>query len=216
MNSSKLTKIILPDVSRETLGRLEHFERLFRKWNATFNLVAPSTLADLWSRHILDSAQLASIRPLAGTWVDLGSGGGFPGIVMAILMRERNDGAIHLIESIGKKGVFLKMAMAEAGGAGAEEIAKLRAAFAAGGLKGYRRMELDRLLEQEKSRYVGQLDIALLYARLGEKEQAFARLQRAAEDRNLYVTALNVEPLWDSYRTDPRFVALVRRVGLTP
>jgi DNA-binding winged helix-turn-helix (wHTH) protein/TolB-like protein/Tfp pilus assembly protein PilF len=103
----------------------------------------------------------------------------------------------------------------EARGAGADEIARIRAAFAADGLKGYWRMELDRLLEQEKSRYVGQLNIALLYARLGEKEQALARLQRAIEERNLYVTALNVEPLWDSYRADPRFVALLRRVGLT-
>jgi hypothetical protein len=105
---------------------------------------------------------------------------------------------------------------AEARGAGAGELARIRAAFAAEGLKGYWRIELDRLLEQEKSRYVGQLNIALLYARLGDKEQALARLERAAEDRNLYVTSLNVEPLWDSYRSDPRFVALVRRVGLTP
>jgi serine/threonine-protein kinase len=104
---------------------------------------------------------------------------------------------------------------AEARGAGADEIARIRAAFAADGLKGYWRIELDRLLEQEKSRYVGQLNIAILYARLGEKEQALARLQRAIEDRNLYVTALNVEPLWDSYRADPRFVALAWRVGLT-
>jgi TolB-like protein/Tfp pilus assembly protein PilF len=104
---------------------------------------------------------------------------------------------------------------AEARGAGADELARIRAAFAADGLKGYWRIELDRLLEQEKSRYVGQFNIAILYARLGEKEQALARLQRAIEDRNLYVTALNVEPLWDSYRADPRFVALARRVGLT-
>jgi DNA-binding winged helix-turn-helix (wHTH) protein/TolB-like protein len=104
---------------------------------------------------------------------------------------------------------------AEARGAGADEIARIRAAFAADGLKGYLRIELDRLLEQEKSRYVGQFNIAILYARLGEKEQALARLQRAVEDRNLYVTGLNVEPLWDSYRTDPRFMALAQRVGLT-
>ena len=103
---------------------------------------------------------------------------------------------------------------AEARGAGTDEIAGMRAAFAADGLKGYWRIELDRQLEREKNGYVGQHDIALLYARLGEKEQARARLQRAVEERNLYVTGLNVEPLWDSYRADPRFVALVRRVGL--
>ena len=105
---------------------------------------------------------------------------------------------------------------AEARETGADEIAKLKAAFATGGLKGYWRRELDRLLEREKSRYVAQLSIAILYARLGEKEQALARLYKAIEDHNLYVTALQVEPIWDSYRADPRFVALVRRVGLAP
>ncbi|MCI0524327.1 MAG: hypothetical protein L0Y75_03615 [Acidobacteria bacterium] len=54
------------------------------------------------------------------------------------------------------------------------------------------------------------------YARLGQKEQALARLQKAVEDRNVFVVALNVEPLADSYRADPRFVALVRQVGLKP
>nr|MDQ3012926.1 tetratricopeptide repeat protein [Acidobacteriota bacterium] len=110
--------------------------------------------------------------------------------------------------------VYLKQA--EANGAGADEIAGRKAAFAAGGLKGCWRRDLDRLLEREKSGYVPQLGVALLYARLGEKEHALARLQRAIEDRDLYVVALQVEPLWDSYRTDPRFVALVRRVGLAP
>ncbi len=105
---------------------------------------------------------------------------------------------------------------AEAGGAESDEIARMKAAFATRGLKGYWRRALDRLLEQEKSEYVMQHDVALLYAQLGEKEHALARLQKAVEDRNLWVVALKVEPVWDDYRTDPRFVALVRRVGLTP
>jgi DNA-binding winged helix-turn-helix (wHTH) protein/TolB-like protein len=105
---------------------------------------------------------------------------------------------------------------AKASGAGMDEIAGMKAAFPAGGLKAYWRSQLDRQLEQEKSGYVRQFQVALLYARLGVKEQSLARLERAAEERDFYVTALNVEPLWDSYRTDPRFVALVRRVGLSP
>jgi hypothetical protein len=72
------------------------------------------------------------------------------------------------------------------------------------------------MLEQEKHRYVTQWPIAVHYALLGEREQALTRLQRAVEDRNFSVGSLNVEPAWDSYRADPRFVALVRRVGLTP
>jgi tetratricopeptide (TPR) repeat protein len=103
---------------------------------------------------------------------------------------------------------------AEVRGAGPDEIAGMKAAFSAGGLKGYFRRQLDRLLEREKNGYVQQYSVAMLYARLGEKEQALARLQKAVEDRNFFVVHLNVEPRWDSYRTDPRFVALVHRVGL--
>ncbi|NOT63445.1 MAG: protein kinase [Acidobacteria bacterium] len=105
---------------------------------------------------------------------------------------------------------------AEANRASPDELAGMKVAFASGGLKGYRRWELDRRLAREKSRYVGHGDIAIFYAQLGEKEQALARLQRAVEDRTLYVVTLTIEPQWDSYRTDPRFVALVRRVGLVP
>jgi serine/threonine-protein kinase len=114
----------------------------------------------------------------------------------------------------GAFAAYLKQV--EASEAGADEIAALRAAFAAGGLKGYWRRELAQQLEREKSGYVDQYNLALLHARLGEKEQALARLQRLAEDRNVGVAWLKVDPLWDSYRTDPRFVALVRRVGLAP
>ena len=86
-------------VSRETLQRLEAFEAEFLKWSARINLAAPSTLDALWSRHILDSAQLAGLKPDALSWLDLGSGGGFPGAVMAILLRERPGASIELIES---------------------------------------------------------------------------------------------------------------------
>lgn len=87
---------------------------------------------------------------------------------------------------------YLKQA--EADGVGQDEIAGMKAAFAAGGLKGHWRRMLDRLLEREKRGFVTQLDIALLYARLGEKDRALARLQNAVEDHNLFVGALNIEP----------------------
>ena len=84
-------------------------------------------------------------------------------------------------------------------------------------MKGCWRIRLNRWLEREKKGDVILHDIvAMLYARLGEKEQALARLQKAVEDRNVFVVALNVEPLADSYRDDPRFVALVQRIGLAP
>jgi eukaryotic-like serine/threonine-protein kinase len=134
-----------------------------------------------------------------------------------------NSGAVYawIIRALEMKGddqiafaAYLKRA--EANEAGPDEIVEMKAAFASGGLKGYRRWELDRRLKREKSGYVPQLSIAALYAELGEKEQVLARLQWAVEDRNLYVVALNVDPLWDSYRSDPRFMALVQRVGLAP
>lgn len=95
-------------VSRETFGRLKEFEALFQKWNAHINLVAPSTLDNIWERHILDSAQLFQLAPPATKWVDLGSGGGFPGLVLAFLLQDRQGATIHLIESNRKKASFLQ------------------------------------------------------------------------------------------------------------
>ena len=77
------------DVSRETLQRLELYEQLLRQWQKAVNLVAPSTLDDIWQRHFADSAQLLALAPAAArTWTDLGSGAGFPGLVIAILLAD--------------------------------------------------------------------------------------------------------------------------------
>lgn len=102
-------------VSRETFEQLVAFEKLFAKWAARINLAAPSTLPDLWTRHILDSAQLTRLAPEAAKWVDLGSGGGFPGAVVAILLGEREGGSITLVESNQKKASFLRQATAPTG-----------------------------------------------------------------------------------------------------
>lgn len=105
-------------VSRETQERLEHFVEMFKKWNATTNLVAPSTLPELWTRHVADSAQIFQLSPTPKTWVDLGSGGGFPGVITAILLAELNDGWVHLVESNNKKAAFLRLALKETGARG--------------------------------------------------------------------------------------------------
>jgi 16S rRNA (guanine527-N7)-methyltransferase len=102
-------------VSRETFERLTAFQSLFEKWSARINLAAPSTLPDLWSRHILDSAQIWPLAPDAKAWLDLGSGGGFPGIVVAILLRERPGASMAMVESSQKKAAFLRNAIAHAG-----------------------------------------------------------------------------------------------------
>lgn len=102
-------------VSRETFDRLVTFEQLFLKWNRSINLAAPSTLDDVWGRHILDSAQLARIAPQAKRWADLGSGGGFPGLVMAFLLGERDGASIDLVESNRKKASFLQAVIGQFG-----------------------------------------------------------------------------------------------------
>jgi len=100
-------------VSRETQGRLQHFAELFQKWAKTINLVAPSTIDDLWRRHIADSAQIFQLHPKPAHWVDLGSGGGFPGIITAILLSEQADGHVDLVESNQKKAAFLRVCLRE-------------------------------------------------------------------------------------------------------
>ena len=99
-------------VSRETFDRLIAFDAIFRHWARRINLVAPSTLPNLWPRHILDSAQLARIKPRAVNWLDGGSGGGFPGAVMALILKEKDGASIDLVESNHKKAAFLQTSMA--------------------------------------------------------------------------------------------------------
>jgi len=100
-------------VSRETLDHLLQFEQRFRSWNSRINLVAPSTLDHFWARHIIDSAQLFGLARSGNVWLDLGSGGGFPGLVVAILLKQVDDGTIHLVESNRKKAAFLQSMVGE-------------------------------------------------------------------------------------------------------
>lgn len=100
-------------VSRETYERLEAFEVVFLRWAAQINLTAPSTLKHIWTRHILDSAQLLPLAAGERRWVDIGSGGGFPGAVLAIMLESSPDSSILLIESNGKKSAFLRNALRE-------------------------------------------------------------------------------------------------------
>ena len=94
-------------VPRETIHRLSRYAELLAHWQKRTNLVAPSTLPTLWSRHFADSAQLRDLAPEARLWLDLGSGAGFPGLVVAILQAGRPDFRMHLVESNQKKCAFL-------------------------------------------------------------------------------------------------------------
>lgn len=113
------------DVSRETFERLEIYAALLEKWNPRINLVAKSTLSDLWERHIRDSLQVFRLldRP-APHWADLGSGGGFPGLVIAIAAAKTgNPEKITLVESDKRKATFLRSVLRETG-VSAQVIAK--------------------------------------------------------------------------------------------
>lgn len=113
MTDSDLLQRSLGDnvhLTPETFDRLQSFAGLVEKWNPTVNIVAKSTLGELWSRHIIDSAQVFRYcPPAARLWLDIGSGGGFPGIVIAVLAHSlMPDLQVRLVESDQRKAVFLR------------------------------------------------------------------------------------------------------------
>lgn len=116
--ADKKAGLKLRPVSRETEQRLDRFVALLVQWQAKTNLVAPSTLAAIWTRHVADSLQLLDLAPTAKTWIDLGSGGGFPGIVLACALVEQPGATIHLVERNAKKAAFLREALRVTGGLG--------------------------------------------------------------------------------------------------
>jgi len=98
------------NVSRETIDRLTEYEQLVKKWNPVINLTAKSTITEIWTRHMADSAEIFEVANTnAGRWLDLGSGGGFPGLVVAIIAKEHApDLAVTCIESDTRKCEFLR------------------------------------------------------------------------------------------------------------
>ena len=109
--SDKAEALRITPVSRETEARLDRYLDLLRQWQAKTNLVAPSTLPHLWTRHVADSLQLLTFAPTAKIWVDLGSGGGFPGVVLACALAETEGARVHLVERNSKKAAFLREAL---------------------------------------------------------------------------------------------------------
>lgn len=105
---------ILP-VSRETAERLSALVRLVEKWQKAENLVAGGTIREIWTRHVADSAQLVPLFPDVAHWLDLGSGGGFPALVVAILIADRPGARVHMVESNTRKCAFLRTAIRETG-----------------------------------------------------------------------------------------------------
>jgi 16S rRNA (guanine527-N7)-methyltransferase len=111
LRSDRAAALQLTPVSRETESRLDRYVDLLVQWQAKTNLIAPSTLPTLWTRHISDSLQLLKLAPDAKTWLDFGSGGGFPGVVLACAMAESEGGHVTLVERNAKKAAFLREAL---------------------------------------------------------------------------------------------------------
>lgn len=123
--ADKRAALELCPVSRETAGRLERYIDLLRVWQPKTNLIAPSTISSVWTRHVADSLQLLELAPSAKTWIDLGSGGGFPGIVLASALADQHGAHVHLVERNAKKAAFLREALRVTGGCGTVHLAEI-------------------------------------------------------------------------------------------
>jgi 16S rRNA (guanine527-N7)-methyltransferase len=115
LDEDRKRALALVPVSRETLARLDRFVSVLLEWQQATNLVAASTLNTLWTRHIADSLQLLAILPSALSWVDLGSGAGFPGVVVACALADKLSFRVVLVEANRKKAAFLRQAIAVTG-----------------------------------------------------------------------------------------------------
>jgi 16S rRNA (guanine527-N7)-methyltransferase len=111
LEADRAKALTLAAVSRETEARLDRFVDLLTAWQQRINLIAPSTEPKLWTRHIADSLQLLALAPGALRWADLGSGGGFPGVVLACALADVPGAQVHLVESNMKKAAFLREAV---------------------------------------------------------------------------------------------------------
>jgi 16S rRNA (guanine527-N7)-methyltransferase len=115
LRSDRARALALTPVSRETEQRLDCFVAVLLRWQRKTNLIAASTIRTLWTRHVADSLQLLPLAPKARRWVDLGSGAGFPGLVIACALAEAPGAAVHLVESNAKKAAFLREAARHTG-----------------------------------------------------------------------------------------------------
>ena len=107
----------LVPVSRETGDRLAAYVDLLARWRKRTNLIAESSFASVWTRHIANSAQLIALAPGARRWIDMGSGAGFPGLVIAVQLADVPGAVVHLIESDQRKCAFLREAARVTGAA---------------------------------------------------------------------------------------------------
>jgi 16S rRNA (guanine527-N7)-methyltransferase len=119
-------------VSHETAEKLQLYANLLAQWQKAVNLIAPAALPQIWQRHFADSAQLLALAPAAKIWVDLGSGGGFPALVIAIMLANQKECCVHLIESNARKCAFLAEVARRTGAAARVHNARIADAASSG------------------------------------------------------------------------------------
>ena len=125
LSADRAAALALIPVTADTEKRLAIYAELLLKWQKTINLVAASTLPHLWTRHFADSLQVAAAAPDARIWVDLGTGGGFPGLITAIVLADAVGARVHLIESDQRKCAFLREVSRETGAAAEIHVGRI-------------------------------------------------------------------------------------------
>lgn len=190
-------------VSRETFDDLRRFEGLVRKWTPAINLVSKSTVAGLWDRHIADSAQVFSLCPgEAEHWVDLGSGGGFPGLVVAIIAREKQPRLrVTLVEADQRKATFLRQAA---------QSLSLAVTVRSERIESLEPLEADVLSARALAALPDLLELAALHLRAGGTAlfpKGSAHLDEVAEARKSWTCDIETRPSL----SDPHAAILVIR-----
>ena len=123
--NDRASALRLVPVSRETEERLGIYVDLLSRWRRVTNLISEPSFAEVWTRHIADSAQLLDLVPHARRWIDLGTGAGFPGMVLAILLADGAGAVVHLVESDQRKCAFLREVARETGAAARIHAARI-------------------------------------------------------------------------------------------
>lgn len=196
--------LALMPVSRETLDRLDRFVAVLLRWQQHTNLIAPSTEQRLWTRHVADSLQLISLAPHARVWADLGSGAGFPGLVIACMLADQRDTRVHLVETNLKKIAFLREAVRASGAPAILHTARIEdfAASPPGGIEVVTARALAPL-----PKLLGLASPLLKSGTIG----LFPKGQDAASELTAASKSWNIQASLTQSRTDPKSHVVVVR-----
>lgn len=161
MPSSRELKLLqsIYSLDDEALNKLALYRKILTQWQSKTNLVAPSTLEFFWERHVADSLQILALYPDVKYWTDIGSGGGFPGMVLAIMLGQQGEGNVNMVESIQKKCSFLRKVANETDAAAKIYVSRIESCTKqfteAEAISARALASLDKLLELTEGHIVG-------------------------------------------------------------